>query len=99
VGICMCYHAHMGMDRIPSYGRLCDRVRELGGTIQLSREDDWGLLVTLPGQCDSPARACGFLLGDVSELELVAPLLLAWVLAPEEDDDQSHLEPNHIDNE
>jgi len=71
--------------RRQEYESLCERVRERGGTVRLSRGDDWevaedwGIMVTLPGGSDGPPHACGYLLGDLGELELVSPLLLRWL--------------------
>ncbi len=63
-----------------SYERLCDLVGELGGKVELRRDDDeWGLMVTLPSRRSDPARGAAFTVPCISELDLHAELCMACV--------------------
>jgi hypothetical protein len=63
------------------YENLCELVRERGGMVKLTREPDdaWGLLVTLPSDASGSAVAGGFVVRDLSELDVVAYCLLDWL--------------------
>jgi hypothetical protein len=74
------------MDITPSserktYIRLCQVIRRRGGTVRLTREPtgSWGLLMTLPLEAAGSEVAGGFIVSDLSELDVVAYCLLDWL--------------------
>jgi hypothetical protein len=64
-----------------AYVRLCAVVRERGGSVKLKRESGggWGLLATLPLDDGNSVVAAGFIVRELSELDLVAYCLLDWL--------------------